>query len=379
MLQPDDLSAALRAQGIKDGPDLLSRLDAAPAQEDVAPVDNFMDRLRKVRAAAYRVEAKLQQLEATKYDLDDVDPDGAPTSEDALFQARTDVQARRRSGDLGLGFHIYFKRTPPALRRCKRRNDARPPAERRVPPRPQAQLTTLKRHKERMRHMERMLLLERLEGQTPKVVDGKELRACASVPALPADEAALLMETRSIQAGSINDTPTVTFSDEVEGRDKYGSPVKNRGPDRSAVQIALPTVRPNDDAPEVSPRALARSVTSKAAARAEARIQRLEAAGADEDVDEAAEEQKQMSQSIEEVFQRFCALYPRPRRKTLPVSPAGPVSAERPCRTPRRRRETRLLRGPSPRNVRVVRRGGAAISVEYPTSTRPPAGTASST
>ena len=56
-LEPGALAEALRDQGVRDGPDLLSRLEALPATKDVAPVDNFLDRLRTIRAACVRVEA----------------------------------------------------------------------------------------------------------------------------------------------------------------------------------------------------------------------------------------------------------------------------------------------------------------------------------
>ena len=96
-LEPGALAEALRDQGVRDGPDLLSRLEALPATKDVAPVDNFLDRLRTIRAACVRVEAKGQQLRGTKQDLDDMDAKKNSNADDLLYATRVDLAAQLAS------------------------------------------------------------------------------------------------------------------------------------------------------------------------------------------------------------------------------------------------------------------------------------------
>ena len=122
-LEPGALAEALRDQGVRDGPDLLSRLEALPATKDVAPVDNFLDRLRTIRAACVRVEAKGQQLRGTKQDLDDMDAKKNSNADDLLYATRVDLAAQ-------LAAHSSLPSKSPETSRSMVRRLASPPATR---------------------------------------------------------------------------------------------------------------------------------------------------------------------------------------------------------------------------------------------------------
>lgn len=263
-LEPGALAEALRDQGVRDGPDLLSRLEALPATKDVAPVDNFLDRLRTIRAACVRVEAKGQQLRGTKQDLDDMDAKKNSNADDLLYATRVDLAA---------------------------------------------QLAALEQHAVKLRHMEKMLLLERLEGakglESPRAI-GK------MPPHLPMKEAERLNDTRRREAKAYTaKSPTVRFEDGFAGveRDKFGSPVLKKRPMSPFEEHFGPEIA--KDAPEgddASPRTLARCMTARAATRAQQLIVQHEAAKPDP-VAVARQDEEQKCASIEEVFERFCGLY----------------------------------------------------------------------
>ena len=253
------LADALRDQGVRDGPDLLSRLEAPPTQKDVAPVDNFTERLRTIRAACVRVEAKAQQLRGTKQDLDDLDAKQQSEAGDLLYSTRVDLGA---------------------------------------------QLSALEQHAVKLRHMEKMLLLERLEGaKTP--ASPKALGHFP--PHLPRAEADELLETRrqEVKAGL---TQTVRFEDGFAGiqRDKYGSPVKKHRPLSPFEQHFGAEIEKEPEDP--SPRTLARRMTARAAKRAQALIKKAEHAEPDPILVKQQDLAARCS-SIEEVFERFCKLY----------------------------------------------------------------------
>ena len=261
-LEPGALAEALRDQGVRDGPDLLSRLEALPNNKDVAPVDNFLDRLRTIRAACVRVEAKGQQLRGTKQDLDDLDQKKNSNADDLLYATRVDLAA---------------------------------------------QLATLEQHAVKLRHMEKMLLLERLEGakglESPRAI-GK------MPPHLPMKEAERLNDTRRREAKAYTaKSPTVRFEDGFAGveRDKFGSPVLKKRPMSPFEEHFGPEIA-KDEGEDASPRTLARCMTARAATRAQQLIVQHEAAKPDP-VAVAKQDEEQSCASIEEVFERFCGLY----------------------------------------------------------------------
>ena len=261
-LEPGALAEALKDQGVRDGPDLLSRLEALPNNKDVAPVDNFLDRLRTIRAACVRVEAKGQQLRGTKQDLDDLDQKKNSNADDLLYATRVDLAA---------------------------------------------QLATLEQHAVKLRHMEKMLLLERLEGakglESPRAI-GK------MPPHLPMKEAERLNDTRRREAKAYTaKSPTVRFEDGFAGveRDKFGSPVLKKRPMSPFEEHFGPEIA-KDEGDDASPRTLARCMTARAATRAQQLIVQHEAAKPDP-VAVAKQDEEQSCASIEEVFERFCGLY----------------------------------------------------------------------
>ena len=261
-LEPGALAEALKDQGVRDGPDLLSRLEALPNNKDVAPVDNFLDRLRTIRAACVRVEAKGQQLRGTKQDLDDLDQKKNSNADDLLYATRVDLAA---------------------------------------------QLATLEQHAVKLRHMEKMLLLERLEGakglESPRAI-GK------MPPHLPMKEAERLNDTRRREAKAYTaKSPTVRFEDGFAGveRDKFGSPVLKKRPMSPFEEHFGPEIA-KDEGDDASPRTLARCMTARAATRAQQLIIQHEAAKPDP-VQVAKQDEEQSCSSIEEVFERFCGLY----------------------------------------------------------------------